>query len=206
MARDSYSSDAQYEASFDPGPPPSPPPQPMMGGGYGFGPAPMNDPTIAHMRWVPDELSAMIYKRLAGVEIRVDNDGAASYMPIQGVKPKLNKEGIEFVLANIEGLINQFVGLSNITDEEANELIAQYLYGLAGDLVYNQERFELHTGDMRLIMNIVKGLVFTQVKRAVKGHESKNFTTQHVEQNTQQHFSQGAQNSGFSLNPFKRRG
>lgn len=208
MARDGYSSEAQYEASFDPGPPPSPPPQPMIGGGYGggFGPPPMNDPTIAHMRWVPDELSAMIYKRLAGVEVSVNEEGIAKYSRITDMKPKLNKEGIEFVLATIEGIINQFVGLSNISDEEANELISQYLIGLAGDLVYNQERFDLHTGDMRLVMNVVKGLVFTQVKRAVKGHESRNFTTQHVEQNMQQHFSQAQQNSGFSLNPFKRRG
>lgn len=207
MVRDSYSADAQYESSFDPGPPPMQQP-PMMGGSFGggFTPPPLNDPTIAHMRWVPDELSATIYKRLAAVEIHIGPDGAPAYRRIQGVTPKLNNEGIEFVLATIEGLINQFVGLSNISDEEANELIAQYLYSLAGDLVYNQGRFELHTGDMRLVMNVVKGLVFTQVKRAVKGHESRNFTTQHVEQNMQQHLSQGQLNSGFSLNPFKRRG
>lgn len=207
MARDSYSADASYESSFDPGPPPMQT-IPMTGGGFGggFTPPPLNDPTIAHMRWVPDELSATIYKRLAAVEIHIGPDGIAAYRPIDGVKPKLNKEGIEFVLATIEGLINQFVGLSNISDEEANELIAQYLYSLAGDLVYNQGRFDLHTGDMRLVMNVVKGLVFTQVKRAVKGHESRNFTTQHVEQNMQQHLSQGQLNSGFSLNPFKRRG
>ena len=183
------------------------PPPPMMssyGASYpGPIPQPLNDPTIAHMRWVPDELTQMIYKRLAGVNISVVG-GEVKYVPIPGVTPKMNQEGIEFVLTSIEGVINQFVGLSNIADEEANELIGQYLYGLAGDLVYNQGRFKLHTGDMRLVMNIVKALVFTQVKRAVKGHESKNFTTQHIEQNTQQHYTQGQQQSSWLLNPFKK--
>lgn len=184
----------------------APPPlqMPSYGASYpGPIPQPLNDPTIAHMRWVPDELTQMIYKRLAAVNISVVQ-GEVKYVPIQGVTPKMNQEGIEFVLTSIEGVINQFVGLSNIADEEANELIAQYLYGLAGDLVYNQGRFKLDTGDMRLVMNIVKALVFTQVKRAVKGHESKNFTTQHIEQNTQQHYTQGQQQSNWLLNPFKK--
>lgn len=181
----------------------SPPPSSSYGSYPGPLSQPLNDPTIAHMRWVPDELSHMIYKRLAGVNITVVN-GEVKYLAIPGVEAKMNQEGIEFILTSIEGVINQFVGLSNISDEEANELIGQYLYGLAGDLVYNQGRFKLHTGDMRLVMNLVKALVFSQVKRAVKGHESKNFSTQHVEQNTQQHFTQGQAQSNWLLNPFKK--
>lgn len=202
MVRDEYPADGvqDYEVAL----PSVSPPMTSFGPSYpGPIPQPLNDPTIAHMRWVPDELTQMIYKRLAGVNISVVQ-GEVKYVPIPGVAPKMNQEGIEFVLTSIEGVINQFVGLSNIADEEANELIAQYLYALAGDLVYNQGRFKLHTGDMRLVMNIVKALVFTQVKRAVKGHESKNFTTQHIEQNTQQHYTQGQQQSNWLLNPFKK--
>lgn len=206
MAREYYGTDdggSNYEPGYDPSVM-SPPPSMASYGSYP-GPIsqPLNDPTIAHMRWVPDELTHMIYKRLAGVTINVVN-GEVKYLPIPGVEAKMNQEGIEFILTSIEGVINQFVGLSCISDEEANELIAQYLYGLAGDLVYNQGRFKLHTGDMRLVMNLVKALVFSQVKRAVKGHESRNFTTQHVEQNTQQHFTQGQQQSNWLLNPFKK--
>jgi hypothetical protein len=74
-----------------------------------------------------------------------------------------------------------------------------------GDLVYNQDRFDLDTGDMRLVMNVVKGLVFTQVKRAVRGHESNKFHTQVTEQMVQQNYTQGQDRGGFSLNPFRKK-
>lgn len=205
MAREYYGTDdggSGYEPGYDPSVM-SPPPSMASYGSYP-GPIsqPLNDPTIAHMRWVPDELTHSMYKRYAAVSINVVN-GEVKYVPIPGVRPVMNQEGIEWVLTWIEGALNQFVGLSNISDEEANELIGQFLVDFACGLSYNLQRFNLDGGDMKMITKPVNTLVFTQVKRAVKGHEAKNFTTQHVEQNTQQHFTQGQQQSNW-LFPFKK--
>lgn len=180
---------------------PMPPPQPLNMGGMGYGSftSPSMDPSIANMRWNPEAVVYELYKRLAAVEIKITEDRQVTYQPIPNVRPKMNFEGIQTILTTIESVVNPFVSLTNINDEEANELIRQLLVSVACDLVYNQDRFAIHQGDMRLIMNVVKGLVFSQVKRAVAGHESKNFHTQTVEQTMQQHstMQQGNQNSWF---------
>lgn len=184
------------------------PPPPMNGYGMGMGVSPpSNDSTIASMRWEGDPLVYNLYKILGGYEIKMDNDGNASlYRMNRNARPKMNDTGIESVVSIIRAYVNPVVSLSNIDDEEANELIRQVLYALVSHLAYNQQRFEIDKGDMGLIMAAVKGIIFTQVKRAVAGHESQNFHTQTIEQNWQQHQTMTNQNQGaFNFWPFKGR-
>lgn len=175
------------------------PPPPQMG--YGMMPPPSNDASIAGMRWQADQIVYELYKRLGGYDIVVQKNGVAKLERDPNIKAKLNDDGIQSIISLIQAYVNPVVALSNLDDEEANELIRQVLYRLAGDIVLNKDRFDIHDGDMGFIMNIVKGILFTQLKRAVSGHESRNFHTQTVEQNVQQHTTQNGQSPTFGFLP-----
>lgn len=160
----------------------------------------LSSDTIASMRWESDPLIIQLRVSLGAYQAVATLDGKTGLQRQTGVTPLINDLGIDRFVAIIRGVVNPVVSLSNIDDEEANTLIRQILYDLIFDISYNKHRFEIHNGDMRTIMSIMKSIVFMQVKLPVSGHEARNFRTQTIEQNMQQTLSQPQR--GSSLNPF----
>ena len=181
--------------------PPMPIPSqfPMQGPG-GFASA-MSD-TIASMRWESDPLIHQLYRTLGGYEISINENNDVVRKRDPKHKPLMNDRGIERMIALVRGMVNPVTALSNIDDEEANEIIRQVLYRIIIDLVLNQELWQVDTSDRSTIMSVMKVLVFMQVKRAVGGHESQNYKTQTLEQNLQSNINQ--QQVGNSWFPFGR--
>lgn len=186
-----------------------PPPMPNMpyGVGMGVSNAPSNDATIASMRWESDPITWAIYKDLGACEPMVTPEGKIELVAVEGVHPLMNNKGIRATVALIKSNINPAVSLSNFDDEEANMLIKQTCIAYACQLALNNELWGVDVTDMHTIQKIVNTLVFSQVKRAVAGHEATNFQTQVLEHNVQQHYSQGNNGGGFSLLPgmFRRK-
>lgn len=163
-------------------------------------PGNMSD-TIASMRWESDTMIINLRVRLGGYVVTANKDGQTLLQRPVGVVPLVNDIGIDRFVAIIHGVVSPVVALSNIDDDEANTLIRQILYDIIFDLVYNKDRFEVHNGDMRSIMSIMKTIVFMQVKRPVGGHESHNFRTQTIEQSVNQSMN-APQQHGSIFNPF----
>lgn len=178
----------------------SPMPQGMMSNQMSEG--------IASMRWEVDPLVFQLYRMLGGYEITIGEDNKIIKKRESTIQPLMNDFGIERVISLVRGVVNPVTSLSNIDDEEANEIIRQVMYDFICDLCLNQDRWAVHDGDKSTIMSIVKSIVFMQYKRSVGGHESHNFRTQTFEQNVQQSYNQPQQSGGmiaglFGLN--KRR-
>lgn len=149
--------------------------------------AQQQDASIASMRWESDPLVVSLRVRLGAYTVVAEGEtGQTQLIRPPNAQPMVNDVGIDRFVALISGVVNPVTSLTNIDDEEANTLINQVLKALVSEIVYNQERFEIHKGDMRSIMSIMKSLVFTQFKRSVSGHESKNYRTQTVESHMQQ--------------------
>lgn len=151
--------------------------------------------TIASMRWENDPLVQQLYKMLGCYDITIDPRTS------QVVRSRTNSDsalvndlGIDRIIAIIRGVVNPVMALSNIDEEEANELTRQILRSIRTSIVYNKERFGIHDGDLTTISNCVKPVVFAEIRRAIGGHESRNFRTQTFEQNLQQ--SQNMNNTG----------
>lgn len=156
--------------------------------------------TIAGMRWNGDMLIFQLYKLLGDYEIKINDDGTQTFERINmNTKPKINDQGLQAIMGIIQSVVNPSVSLTKIEDYEAKELIKQTLTNLAQDIVMNQELWEISDENRNVIMSITKSVVFSQVKRAVEGHESTNFRTQTYEQNVQQSLQQSNNNGGFSF-------
>lgn len=162
--------------------------------------------TIASMRWEVDPLVFQLYRMLGGYEVTINEKNEIVKKRDNKVQPLMNDFGIERVISLVRGVVNPVTSLSNIDDEEANELIRQVLYAFIVDLCLNQERWDVHDGDKHTIMSIVKSVVFMQYKRSVGGHESHNFRTQTFEQNVQQSYNQPQQQSGGLFGFFRQQG
>lgn len=158
--------------------------------------------TIASMRWENDPLIINLRIRLGGYVPVADENGRTRLERSQDAHRLVNDLGIDRFIATIHGVVNPITSLSNIDDEESNTLIRQTLYNVLFDMVYNQHRFEIHTGDMRTVFSIMKSLVFFQFKRSVSGHEARNFRTQTIEQNMNSQMSTANQQRSNGLNPF----
>lgn len=177
------------EPSYQPVMQPNPLPGSMFNGQ-------MSD-TIASMRWEVDPLVFQLYRMLGGYEVRVNDENRIVKVRDTTIKPLMNDFGIERVISLVRGVVNPVTSLSNIDDEEANEIIRQTMYRFIRDLPLNREKWGVEKDDMNTIVSIVTGIVFMQFKRAVGGHESHNFRTQTFEQNVAQSFNQPQQQSGF---------
>lgn len=173
---------------------PMPPMQaPMPFGGH-------DQSTIAGMRWNGDTLIFQLYKLLGDYEIKINDDGTQNFERINmNVEPKINDQGLQAIMSVIQSVVNPSVSLTKIEDYEAKELIRQTLTALAIDITLNQDLWAIKEENKNVIMNITKNIVFSQIKRAVEGHESTNFRTQTYEQNVQQSLQQNNANSGFSF-------
>lgn len=153
--------------------------------------------TIAGMRWNGDQLVFQLYKLLGDYEIKINDDGTQTFerMNVKS-SPKVNDEGLQSLMAIIQSVINPSVSLTKVEDYEAKELIKQNLVSIAGDICLNQEQWGITDANRSVVMTIIKNIVFSQIKRAVEGHESANFRTQTFEQNVQQNLNQSNQNTG----------
>lgn len=176
-------------------------PQPIPVGGY---PGMISD-TIASMRWEVDPLVHQLYRMLGGYEISINENNEIVRKRDKNIRPLMNDVGIERVISLVRGAVNPVTSLSNIDDEEANEIIRQLLYDFVIDLCINQDIWGVQDGDRRTVMSIVKSIIFMQYKRAVSGHESHNFRTQTFEQNVQQSYSQPQNNNGGLFGIFRGR-
>lgn len=163
--------------------------------------------TIASMRWENDPMIINLRIRLGAYQPVSSDDGRTLLKREKGITPMVNDLGIDRFVAVIHGVVNPVVALSNIDDDEANTLIRQILYQIIGDIAYNKDRFEIHDGDRRMVMSILKAIVFMQLKRPVSGHEAHNFRTQTVEQNVNQQMNMPQRQSGslFSPNSWMKR-
>lgn len=184
---------------------PLPPPSPMMGG-YGGGssmPFSQENSTIAGMRWNGDLLVLQLYKLLGNYDINILDDGTQVFARLKKdgveIKPKINDEGLQSVLGVIQAVVNPYVSLSNIRDDEANQLIKIILENVVIDIALNQEYWEIIDENKTVIVNTLYPVVFSQIKRSVEGWEGNNFKTQTFEQNVQQQYTQNNPNQGFSF-------
>lgn len=195
---DSNGSSQPMEQPYQPVMQTSPMPAGMM-------PSSLNE-NIASMRWELDPLIHQLYRMLGGYEITINEKNEVVKRRDKNIRPLMNDLGIERVISLVRGVVNPVTSLSNIDDEEANELIRQVLYDFTIDLCLNMDRWNVDIGDRGTITSIVKSIVFMQIKRPVAGHESHNFRTQTFEQNVQQSYNQPPQQGGlFSIFGRQRR-
>jgi hypothetical protein len=158
---------------------------------------------IAHMRWRDDDLIAYVEEMLGGYKEYVDVDGKLKRIKNDS-RAIVNDEGLNEITTFLKAHLNTAIVLSNIEEKKANILIKIQLVEFAKLLTYNQERFEIKKGDLELVQSLIRPIVFSQIYRAVGGHESKNYRTQSFEQNVQQHSTMQNQQPG--LFSFARRG
>jgi hypothetical protein len=164
------------------------------------------DSSIANMRWENDELRNELIILLGNYEKRVEKDGTVRFYRNHTTRPIMNDEGVMNVVALIRGAVNSVTSLSNIDETDSNELTFQVLVAAAKNISLGQQRYGMRVEDMDLAMSIIKMIVFAQLKRAVGGHESKNFTTQHVVQNIEQQSRHQEGSGGWHFWPSRRGG
>lgn len=179
-----------------------PPPSSM-----GYMPSmPQQDATIANMRWNPDRIIVELYRILGGYDVKVDDEGNVKYIRRNPkIVPKINDVGLEAIASMIQSNVNPVTALSKISEENAQELYRQTMYDISGIMTINVEEYGIKDKDLALICLLIKQIFFMQVNRAVDGHESKNFRTQTMEQNTTMNQAQ-QQKGGLWNTLFGRKG
>lgn len=143
---------------------------------YGGTSALDNSEAIISKRWESEGLIWQLWKTLADREPQVNaNTGKIELVRIHpSITPLMNDEGAQRVISLIRAHINPVVALSNYSDDDARSLFGHTMRNVISALVLGQEQYGIKsTSDLRFIVAEVKTLVFAQLMRAVKGHESK---------------------------------
>lgn len=177
-------------------------PPPNVPQGLLQSPGLMSD-TIAAMRWENDPLVRELKTSLGGYQYVLDAKNQVVLARPNDAHPLVNDIGLERFISTIRGVVNPVVALSNLDEQDGDVLVFQILDRLIMSIVLNQERFAIDDGDLELIMSVLSPIVYSQVMRAVGGHEASNYRTQTVEQNVSQtmHNNNGT-GGGSSFNPF----
>jgi len=191
-------SDTQYEGI------PVAPPTINLGNMPGYGQ--MNE-TIAAMRWQSDEIVKQLYETLGGYKTTIDHNNNLVASRDTHKKAMINDDGLQRLIAIIKSKVNATTSLTNIDEEQALLCVQDTLLSVNAAIAKEWQNWQITITDAYLIQNTINDIVFSQMMRAVGGHESVNFRTQTFEQNVHQQFQQPQQSGGFSLIPnmFKRR-
>lgn len=162
------------------------------------------DVSLAEKRWESDDLEWNIAKIL-GMMMARDNNGNVEYVPIPGVKPLMNKQGVHTVIMTIRTHVNPVVVLSKLDDSEAKVMIRQANDDLMELLVLEHESFEMKPEHLNYVYGCMRNLIRAQIMRARDGHESKNNKTQIMEQSGHS-VTESRSGGGFQLFPGRRQG
>jgi hypothetical protein len=170
-------------------------PQPMMSNimpGH-------NDVTLAEKRWESDDLEWNIAKILGMTMLR-DEKGNVSIVPIPGMRPLMNQQGIHTVMMTIRTHVNPVLALSRTSDEEAKVMIRNACDDLMELLILNHQEYALLEQEINYVYGCLRNLLRAQILRARDGHESKNNKTQITEQHGQS-VTETRSAGGFNLFP-----
>lgn len=167
-----------------------------------------DEASIMSMRWEAKDLIAQLWKNLAYMELTY-KDGKAYLTSIipegeeQRVKPPINAQGARAIINIVQSVVNPVVSLTKIHQDQALILLS-HIKRLTRRLVcikgkeYGCER----RIDKHLVLQIVENICFTQLMRAVNGHESKQARTTYLDRNESGSYTT---TSGKSWNPFKNK-
>lgn len=160
--------------------------------------------TIAEMRWKDNEFISYVEEVLGGYREVINKDGVVERIKPDYFISKVNDEGLSGIVSYLRAHLNPSIVLSNFDEKKANLLIKIQLIEFAKWITYNQERFAIRAGDLQLIQSLIRPLIVSQIYRSVGGHETKNFHTQSLEHNVQQHSTMNNGQQGFMW-PFSKR-
>lgn len=138
-----------------------------------------SDPeNIMQMRWETRQLISQLWRGLAN-RTYAEIDGRAYLVPVGTKKDALmSDEGANELINLLLSKINPVIALSNLRMEDARMLWQQSMKSVLKVIVLEEERYGCkNVSKKRLIMSIVKDLMFSQLMRAVDGHESEMAAT-----------------------------
>lgn len=135
---------------------------------------------IVSKRWESNDFISELWRQLADKEVRLQPNGSTELVRIHpNIEPLMNDRGALTVINLIRSKINTSVVLSNITEEDARTLYGHTMRTVTARLTLDQRRYGIATSsELQFIVDIIDGIVFCQLMRAVKGHESKWSKTQ----------------------------
>lgn len=166
-----------------------------------------DESNIMRMRWQSHDLVKQLWKNLAYMEVSYEKGKArlTSTIPEEQkhiIKPPMNVEGARMVINIIESVVNPVVSLTKIHQDQASVLLAHIKQLARRQIAVKGRQYGCERrADKQAVLQIIETICFTQLMRAVGGHESKQAKTSYVDKNESGTYTT---NTSGGWNPFKK--
>lgn len=88
---------------------------------------------------------------------------------VQVSKPVMSTEGVESILSNLTLLASSISGTSNLPIEKVEELAYITDIGMVNLITKNSFRFRIDSGKMRMLLEVMRNLIYALAYRSVDG-------------------------------------
>lgn len=163
--------------------------------GFAYSPPPNNEASLV-IQTDPKH----ILDRIEHILRRDKIDGQGEWKPQKNVAPMLNEEGLNSLMVDAEGLINQNTVMSNLTEKEIKRIVLQLGDTLLTKVMIKSTEWKIDDGDVETIIFTILNMAYIALKRgymegerrflktSVRSHETIRINPTQQEQN----FSQAA--------------
>lgn len=148
---------------------------------------PKSDADTFSIRMNNDGFLYELWRGLAAMTVRKDEDDGHYYLHrMKHIKPLMTLEGAMELINMLRFLNNPSVVLGIVKEEEAVVERDHILEAVADRLALDKDFFEVSHTQRSSIMAFLTPLIWHQLSRAIKGHESNNLIT-HIEEQRGEH-------------------
>ena len=148
---------------------------------------PRDDADVFAIRMNNDAFLYELWRGLAAMTVSKDDaDGHYYLQRMKYVRPLMTLEGAMELINMLRFLNNPSVVLGIVKEEEAVVERDHILEAVADRLALDKDFFEVSHTQRSSIMAFLTPLVWHQLSRAIKGHESSNLIT-HIEEQRGEH-------------------
>jgi hypothetical protein len=99
--------------------------------------------------------------------------GTKKWVKDPNKQPRLNEQGISWLVFMLKPILNPNTFQSNISEERANHIGESTCYELLDGLYQNQRKFDMGSEDYNTIMSMVENIIQFAVTRPIDGEERR---------------------------------
>jgi len=129
--------------------------------------SPISDSTIISQTNPNSMVQELRRKLKCEIEVIDPETKQPKWEKMEGIKPMMNDQGINSVMADVHGLVNQLTVLSNISEEDASNLTIELGKTLTYKLAMNWKEFEVDKSNLSTIVLIITNMAYMASRRGM---------------------------------------
>jgi len=133
--------------------------------------SPINDVTLVTQTDPHRLVEELRHKLKCEIPVMNQETGQEEWQRPEGITPLLDDQGINSVMADVYGIVNQITILSNLSEDDVSNMVIELGKVVTYKLSMNWKEFEIQKSNLSTIVLMVTNMCYTAGRRGMDGGE-----------------------------------